>query len=314
VSKHPIFAKMAERFRVDESSVMEILKATAFKQQNGSPVVTDAQMVSLLIVADQYGLNPFTREIFAFPDKGAIVPVVGLDGWSRIINDHPQYDGCEIRYSDEMFQVDTDSKKCHAWVEVSMFRKDRAHPTTIREYLDEVYKPRAAYPDGNKKPAGHWQTHTKRALRHKGLIQCARVAFGFGGIYDEDEAHRIVDSGVVAEIEEVQNEFMPRSKTKAVTSTPGQTIEGTSQVVEPEKVTEEPGRPVAPEPARNNAGDGRDSPADPGPLLQEGAKKTLLAAMARAGKTEQWLADEFSVTTSTMPFSLFNTVMAALRK
>lgn len=28
-------------------------------------------------------------------------------------------------------------------------------------------------------------------LRHKAMIQCARIAFGFTGIYDEDEAQRI---------------------------------------------------------------------------------------------------------------------------
>jgi hypothetical protein len=31
----------------------------------------------------------------------------------------------------------------------------------------------------------------KRMLRHKALIQCARVAFGFSGIFDEDEARDI---------------------------------------------------------------------------------------------------------------------------
>jgi hypothetical protein len=31
-------------------------------------------------------------------------------------------------------------------------------------------------------------------LRHKALIQCARVAFGFSGIYDPDEAERIVET------------------------------------------------------------------------------------------------------------------------
>jgi hypothetical protein len=29
-------------------------------------------------------------------------------------------------------------------------------------------------------------------LRHKAMIQCARLAFGFVGIYDQDEAERIV--------------------------------------------------------------------------------------------------------------------------
>jgi hypothetical protein len=30
-------------------------------------------------------------------------------------------------------------------------------------------------------------------LRHKAMIQCARLAFGFGGIYDQDEAERIAE-------------------------------------------------------------------------------------------------------------------------
>jgi hypothetical protein len=30
-------------------------------------------------------------------------------------------------------------------------------------------------------------------LRHKALIQCARYAFGFSGIIEQDEAERIID-------------------------------------------------------------------------------------------------------------------------
>jgi hypothetical protein len=60
----------------DGSGLMETLKATAFKGQ-----VSDAQMTALLIVANQYALNPWTKEIYAFPDKNnGIVPVVGVDG------------------------------------------------------------------------------------------------------------------------------------------------------------------------------------------------------------------------------------------
>jgi hypothetical protein len=42
-----------------------------------------------------------------------------------------------------------------------------------------------------------WKSHPRRMLRHKALIQCARIAFGFAGIYDEDEAERIVEAQVV---------------------------------------------------------------------------------------------------------------------
>jgi hypothetical protein len=33
-----------------------------------------------------------------------------------------------------------------------------------------------------------WKVNPRRMLRHKALIQCARVAFGFSGITDEEEA------------------------------------------------------------------------------------------------------------------------------
>lgn len=43
---------------------------------------------------------------------------------------------------------------------------------------------------------GPWASHPRRMLRHKAMIQCARLAFGFGGIYDQDEAERIVEKDV----------------------------------------------------------------------------------------------------------------------
>jgi hypothetical protein len=70
-----------------------------------------------------------------------------------------------------------------------MYRKDRSRPIVVREYLDEVY--RAPFKEGMKGP---WQTHTKRFLRHKAMIQCSRIAFGFVGIFDQDEAERIAES------------------------------------------------------------------------------------------------------------------------
>src|SRR3546814_1461220 len=42
-----------------------------------------------------------------------------------------------------------------------------------------------------------WQSHPRRLVRHKATIQCERLAFGVGGIYDQDEAERIVESRVI---------------------------------------------------------------------------------------------------------------------
>lgn len=191
--------KFAHRFSIDPGQLLPILKATAFQVKGAE--VTNEQMAALLVVADQYGLNPFTKEIFAFPDKqNGIVPVVGVDGWSRIINDHPQADGIEFRYAEEILSL-PDAQPCPAWCEVVIYRKDRGHPVIVREYLEECYRPPHQRTDGSK-VKGPWQTHTRRFLRHKTLIQGARIAFGFGGIYDEDEATRIVEAQVVRVEEE----------------------------------------------------------------------------------------------------------------
>lgn len=153
----------------NQQELMATLKATAFKGN-----VSDAQMTALLLVAQQYKLNPWTKEIYAFPDKNnGIVPVVGVDGWSRIMNEHPQFDGME-------FQMDDESCTC------IIYRKDRSHPISATEYMAEC-----------RRDVGPWKSHPRRMLRHKSMIQAARLAFGFVGIYEQDEAERIADATVI---------------------------------------------------------------------------------------------------------------------
>ncbi|SNR98961.1 phage recombination protein Bet [Humidesulfovibrio mexicanus] len=203
-TKGALLARMAEKFGVDKAKVGEILKATVFKQPKGkdgpAEEISNEQLAALLIVADQYGLNPFTKEIYAFPDKQkGIVPVIGVDGWNRIMNDHPAMDGIEFRYSETMAKADPDAKDCPEWIEVVIHRKDRSHPIVVREYLDECYRPafEGQGQRGSYKIKGPWQSHTRRFLRHKALIQGVRIAFGFSGVYDEDEAERIAEARVV---------------------------------------------------------------------------------------------------------------------
>lgn len=157
-------AVMAENLSmkdVSNESLQNTLLNTVFKGADYD------QLVSLVIVANQYGLNPFTKEIYAFPSRGGITPIVSVDGWARIINNNPNCDGIQFKQDDE-------SATC------MIYRKDRNHPTVVTEYLSEC-----------KMNTDPWKKYPKRMLRHKALIQCARIAFGFSGIYDEDEAQRI---------------------------------------------------------------------------------------------------------------------------
>ena len=173
-----LVAKLAHKFHVEPEKMIGALKATAFRQREKDPEPTNEQMMALCVVADQYGLNPWTKELYAFPDKGGIVPVVGVDGWSRIVNQHEAFDGVEFSYGPPVEK----RKNAPEWIECVIYRKDRAHPTKVREHLAECWR-----------DTGPWQSHPARMLRHKAFMQCARIALGFVGIYDEDEAQRIID-------------------------------------------------------------------------------------------------------------------------
>lgn len=173
--------QFAATYGVEDSKLLSTLKETAFRQskKDGAVVeVSDAQMMALLVVANEYKLNPFTREIYAFPDKGGIVPIVSLDGWIRIINERPELRSIEFAYSDE-------GTEDH-WCECTITRADRSAPIAVREFYKECYR-----------DTGPWNSHPRRMLRHKALIQCARVAFGFAGVYDPDEAERIREARTV---------------------------------------------------------------------------------------------------------------------
>jgi phage recombination protein Bet len=162
--KQSALAVMASKFNVEPARLLETLKATLM------PKATNEEMLSFVVVANQYGLNPFTREIYAFPARnGGIQPVVSVDGWIRMMNNHASFDG--IQFTTE----DKDGKPFS--VTATIHLKDRTHPVEVIEYFSECSR--------NTEP---WKVNPRRMLRHKALIQCARVAFGFSGITDEEEA------------------------------------------------------------------------------------------------------------------------------
>lgn len=169
-----VTAAMAERYGMESQAFEATLRGTVVPAGT-----TREEFAAFLLVAREYKLNPVTREIYAFPKKGGgIQPIVGVDGWSTITNNHPMFDGMD-------FADERDESGKPLWVECTMYRKDRSHPIKVREYLSECVK--------QTEP---WKQWPYRMLRHKAMIQCARMAFGFSGIIDEDEAERLVDLGV----------------------------------------------------------------------------------------------------------------------
>ena len=152
---------------------------------------------SLLLAAERLGLDPLGGEIYAVPGghdaTGPALLVLGVDGWCRVLNAHPAYRGVEFREGPNREsaaygiqgagQAVAFESSLPAWIECTLHRKDRQVPTTVREYMAEAR---------TDSPA--WLSHPRRMLRHKALVQCARVAFGLAGLHDPDEARRVQET------------------------------------------------------------------------------------------------------------------------
>lgn len=173
--RRSILATMASRYDMEPEAFEATLRGTIMKPDKDGNAPTKPEFAAFLVVANEYNLNPLTKEIYAFFDRqrGGIIPIVGVDGWARIINEHRAFNGMS-------FLDERDDKGNVIAITCRMFRRDREHPIEATEYLAEC-----------KRDTSPWKQWPRRMLRHKAMIQAARYAFGFAGIYDQDEAERI---------------------------------------------------------------------------------------------------------------------------
>lgn len=183
--KPSALAVMASRCNVDPAKLHSTLKNTVFKG------ATDDELLALVVTANTYELNPILKELYAFPKKGGgITPMVGVDGWIKIANRQPNFDGMEV-------EVHGDGKTpTHATG--TIYLKDRSHPVKITEYYEEC-----------KRNTDPWNQMPRRMIRNKAIIQAIRLAFGVSGIHDEDEARDI--SGQVQLVAGAKPVFRPRA-------------------------------------------------------------------------------------------------------
>ncbi|MEM8636141.1 MAG: phage recombination protein Bet [Pseudomonadota bacterium] len=164
-------AVMAGKYHMEANKFLGTIKSTVMPRD-----ASDEQVMAFLMVAHEYGLNPLTKEVYAFPAKGGgIQPIVSIDGWMKLMNDHPNFDGIE-------FEDHLDDDGNLSAVTAKVFRKDRGHPTSATEYMVEC-----------KRNTDPWRQWPRRMLRHKAAIQAARYAFSFSGFIDEDEYGRMKD-------------------------------------------------------------------------------------------------------------------------
>lgn len=183
-----LMTSFAAKYGIDANKMVGILRGTAFNtgKSNGqpNPAATDEEIAALVVVSNIYNLNPFLKEIYAYRNKsGGITPIVGIDGWVRIVESQPAYIGEEMKNGyDETLGPDG-KNPLGFYYECFIHRSDRQFPVSRRQYYNENYR--------NTEP---WNMMPTRMLQHRAYIQSARAAFGLGGIYDEDEGSKISEA------------------------------------------------------------------------------------------------------------------------
>lgn len=167
-----VIGSLAQHYGMDKRAFEATLRATVMPKDT-----SNEQAAAFLLVAREHRLNPFTREIFAFPTRGGgIQPVVSVDGWMKLINSHADFDGMD-------FKDTLNDQGGLISVTCRMYRKGRSHAIEVTEYMSEC-----------RRDTDTWKRWPARMLRHKAAIQAARYAFGFAGIMEPDEAERMVEA------------------------------------------------------------------------------------------------------------------------
>ena len=194
-----LIARLAGKFGVEPNRLLKCLTTQVFKQADGRQPSNEELMV-LLLVCENFGLNPFNREIYAFRGKsGDIVPVVSLDGWAKIVRSQKDFNGVSFRFSETTVKVAGCSQELPEFVECAMRLKGVDDPIVIQEFMIECFN--------EKSPV--WRKWPRRMLRTRAFIQCARLAFSLTGLYDEGEdfaedvsAMAIVPSGQQPQVQQ----------------------------------------------------------------------------------------------------------------
>ncbi len=151
--------------------------------------ITAYTKIQLLRLASKHLLDPLSDEIGVMETKEGFLPFITIDGWAKLINQHPQYAGMSLR------EPSDSGNQLPQWMECTIYRNDRILPIVVKEYLDEVI---------TNHPS--WQQMPRRMLRHRVIQQCARLAFGINASDKVDKNKAMVEEP----IEDPKTEVTPK--------------------------------------------------------------------------------------------------------
>jgi len=125
--------------------------------QYGKPSATLKEQV--LYLTQHYQIDPLLGDVTILYQSGRWIPHITMDGWMKIINQHPAFCGIDFQEAQELIDG------VPQWISCTIYRQDRVIPITVREYYLEL-----------KQESSLWSEIPRRLLRFRSMQQCARLA------------------------------------------------------------------------------------------------------------------------------------------
>ena len=152
--------QLIEKEIAKTASTLELEVAELQAWINLQVMVPKQTLLALLRIAREHHLDPLKEEVaLALYDDTHWQAYITVEGYAKILNHHPAFDGIAFTQSDELING------IPHWMECSIYRKDRSQPIVVREYFEEV-----------KGDQVIWEKMPRRMLRHRVMAQCARLA------------------------------------------------------------------------------------------------------------------------------------------
>jgi phage recombination protein Bet len=153
--------------KYDQREMVDAIKQTVCKG------ATDAQLRMFIEVCRTTGLNPWLREVWFVAEKSMIM--AGRDGYLRVANEHPAFDGIETR-------VERDDKQIPIKAVCTVWRKDRTHPTICEAYFSEY-----------KSASPVWTKYPSAMISKVAEVLALKRSFAINGVVSEEEMDATVN-------------------------------------------------------------------------------------------------------------------------
>jgi phage recombination protein Bet len=163
--------------RYDQAEIVACIKQTVAKG------ASDAQLRMFLEVCRSTGLDPFLKEIYFVAEKAIIM--ASRDGYLRVANEHPQFDGMETH-------VERDKNMVPIKATCSVWRKDRRHAIICEAYYNEY-----------KKAGPVWTQYPSAMISKVAEVLALKRSFAINGVVTEEEMGQQEPRGSAAAAQEV---------------------------------------------------------------------------------------------------------------